>query len=237
MELLSADKLYLGGNKIICYAVTKPIVYYEGNLPGNLWEQFIFEITKQMDHSLNTAQEILQYMEERRFAWERVFYICNEILTLFQCQGMLEQTEMQNVQRQMKEFEEYEQFRSLILDMLYKKIQRTKNNRKKQHSAPVEQVIEYIQQNIAEDISLEICAEMVGSSYTYLSKEFKKETGMRFVEYLNQQRVNKAKSLLLRKDIPMKQIVEMSGFRNYNYFFKVFKETEGMTPSEFMSKK
>lgn len=56
------------------------------------------------------------------------------------------------------------------------------------------------------------------------------------MEYLNQQRVNKAKSLLIRNDISMKEIVEQSGFRNYNYFFKVFKEMVGMTPSAFAQK-
>lgn len=56
------------------------------------------------------------------------------------------------------------------------------------------------------------------------------------MEYLNQQRVNKAKSLLIRNDISMKEIVEQSGFRNYNYFFKVFKEMVGMTPSAFAAK-
>ena len=60
---------------------------------------------------------------------------------------------------------------------------------------------------------------------------------MRFVEYLNCQRLNKAKSLLIREDIPVKKVAELSGFRNYNYFFKVFKEIEGVTPSEFGAKK
>lgn len=60
---------------------------------------------------------------------------------------------------------------------------------------------------------------------------------MRFVEFLNRKRVNKAKSLLIRENISMKQIVEMSGFRNYNYFFKVFKEIEGITPREYLAKK
>ena len=136
----------------------------------------------------------------------------------------------------MREFEEYEQFRSEILEQLHKSIQSFRSERKQQYSALVGQIIEYIEQNIASDISLEKCAELVGSSYTYLSREFKKETGMRFVEFLNHQRVNQAKSLLIRGDMSMKEIVEMSGFRNYNYFFKVFKEIEGMTPSEFTAK-
>lgn len=56
------------------------------------------------------------------------------------------------------------------------------------------------------------------------------------MEYLNQQRVNKAKSLLIRRDMTMKEIIEQSGFRSYTYFFKIFKESEGLTPSEFMAK-
>lgn len=84
-------------------------------------------------------------------------------------------------------------------------------------------------------ILIQVCER--ASRVSQLPKEFKKETGLRFVEYLNQQRVNKAKSLLIRNDISMKEIVEQSGFRNYNYFFKVFKEMVGMTPSAFAAKK
>ncbi len=81
-----------------------------------------------------------------------------------------------------------------------------------------------------------MCAAQLDSSYTHLSRAFKQETGMRFVEYLNRQRVSKAESLLIRGEVPMKEIVERSGFRNYNYFFKVFKEITGMKPGEFVAK-
>lgn len=104
------------------------------------------------------------------------------------------------------------------------------------YSPLVNQVIEFVGKNYREDISLEACAMEFGSSYTHLSRAFKQETGMRFVEYLNEQRVNRAKSLLIRGELPMKEIVEQAGFRNYNYFFKVFKESTGMKPSEFAAK-
>jgi YesN/AraC family two-component response regulator len=106
----------------------------------------------------------------------------------------------------------------------------------KTYSPLISQAVEYIYKNYANDISLEKCAEITNSSYTYLSREFKQETGLRFVEFLNRHRVNKAKSLLIRRDVSMKEIVEQTGFRNYNYFFKVFKDCEGITPSEFSSK-
>jgi two-component system response regulator YesN len=39
---------------------------------------------------------------------------------------------------------------------------------------------------------------------------------------------------LAEKKHPIKEIVELVGFRNYNYFFKVFKDIEGVTPSEYI---
>ncbi len=237
MEMLLSDKLYLGGNKIISYAIAKKVTYYNGELPENLWKQFAFELNSHMENCMDTIYEMLDYMEKKRFTWERVYQGCREILKLFWKRGLLSEENWQDLSAEMKEYEEYEQFRRVILEVLYKYIHIDKIERKKQYSGQVSQVIEYVRQNIAEDISLEKCAELAGCSYTYLSREFKKETGMRFVEFLNRQRVDKAKSLLIRKDFSMKEIVELSGFRNYNYFFKVFKEIEGVTPSEFTAKK
>lgn len=237
MEALLSDKLYLGGNKILSFAVTKKITYYHGELPENIWKQFSFELNNYIENVLDTVYEILDYMEERRFTWESVYQNCKKILKLFWQQGLLSEEEWRALLVEMKEYEEYEQFCHVVLEVLYQSIQASRIERKKQYSEPINQVIDYIRQNIAKDISLDKCAELVGCSYTYLSREFKKETGMRFVEFLNSQRVDKAKSLLLRKDISMKEIVDLSGFRNYNYFFKVFKEIEGITPSEFAAKK
>ena len=237
MEKLLEDKLYLGGNRILSFAVAKGITYYNGELPGKLWEQLVFELSKHMGSSLDTIYDMLEFMEQKRFTWECVFQSCWTILNLLQQEELLEEKEKQDTLSIMKEYEEYEQFRSEILEQFRRSIQSFRMERKQRYSSSVGQIIEYIGQNIAGDISLEKCAELVDCSYTYLSREFKKETGMRFVEFLNHQRVNQAKSLLIRGDISMKQIVEMSGFRNYNYFFKVFKEIEGMTPSEFTAKK
>lgn len=151
--------------------------------------------------------------------------------------GYLEESDTDQQFQKMDQFEVFGQYRSLILEILHRQTQDLRQQERKQYSANITKALIYIQENYTADISLEKCAEIVGCSYTSLSKEFKKETGLRFVEYLNQQRVNKAKSLLIRNDISMKEIVEQSGFRNYNYFFKVFKEMVGMTPSAFAAKK
>jgi YesN/AraC family two-component response regulator len=101
------------------------------------------------------------------------------------------------------------------------------------YSIPVIRALSYIENHYKEIISLESCAEAVGISYAHLSRIFKKETAFSFSEYLSRFRVNKAKMFLAEKKLPIKRIVDATGFTNYNYFFKVFKGVEGITPVEY----
>ena len=79
-------------------------------------------------------------------------------------------------------------------------------------------------------------ASEIGVSYSYLSRKFKEECGQGFSDYLNQLRIENAKQLIEAGDSNIKEIVNQVGFNNYNYFFKVFKDSEGMTPSEYERK-
>jgi AraC-like DNA-binding protein/CheY-like chemotaxis protein len=101
------------------------------------------------------------------------------------------------------------------------------------YSTAVSRTLSYIEEHHAEEISLESCAADVGMSYAHLSRIFKKETSCPFSEYLTRFRVSRAKILLAEKKMPIKQIAGETGFTNYNYFFKVFKEVEGITPVEY----
>lgn len=94
-------------------------------------------------------------------------------------------------------------------------------------------VIEYVNRNYKIDISLSEIAEFTGVSNSYISRVFKEDYGMGFVEYLNNIRVENAKNLIENGEFRFKEIVAKVGFNNYNYFFKVFKEIVGMTPLEY----
>lgn len=238
LEDLLEDKLYLGGNRIASATVTKKLVYEKEELPAGLWEQLAFELENGMPEALGTMQDMLERMERSRYDAGQVYKNCRRISKLMMQAGLLTGQERQGVLDRLQEYEEFEQFRTELLELYHRKAPDVKKERLRSCTSPrVAQVIDYMEKNYASDISLEVCAAMVGSSYTYLSKEFKKETGMRFVEYLNRIRVRRAKSLLIRSEESMKRIAELSGFPNYNYFFKVFREVEGMSPSEFLSKK
>jgi len=90
--------------------------------------------------------------------------------------------------------------------------------------------------NYDKDITLSRAASEIGVSYSYLSRKFKEECGQGFSDYLNQLRIENAKQLIEAGDSNIKEIVNQVGFNNYNYFFKVFKDSEGMTPSEYERK-
>lgn len=175
-------------------------------------------------------------MEEVRAPLKRVRDISQRLAGLIAGNREVDEKDRDAVLERIREYEILEQFREDILELYARSREAGPQPDGREYSPVIQQVLNYVRENFASDISLEKCAEVTGSSYTYLSRQFKQETGQRFVEYLNQQRVNKAKSLLIRRDMTMKEIIEQSGFRSYTYFFKIFKESEGLTPSEFMAK-
>ncbi len=101
------------------------------------------------------------------------------------------------------------------------------------YSEITKKVIEYVNKNFKKDISQSEIAEFLGVSNSYISRIFKEDCGIGFVEYLNRIRVENAKNLIENGELKFKEIVAKVGFNNYNYFFRVFKEVVGMTPLEY----
>lgn len=232
LDEILEDKLYLGGNRLISAPLARKITYGNGEIPAALWKQMEFEKKNQGAAEMSTLNEFFDFMEKERLPHKRVTECCLELMRLL-CPE--ETAECKKLSERIKGYEIFELLREDIMDFMNR--ERILEEKKKYRYSPlVNQVIEFVGKNYQEDISLEMCAAQLDSSYTHLSRAFKQETGMRFVEYLNRQRVSKAESLLIRGEVPMKEIVERSGFRNYNYFFKVFKEITGMKPGEFVAK-
>jgi len=94
-------------------------------------------------------------------------------------------------------------------------------------------VMNYIEKNYSNEISLEEVAEVVKISPFYLSKLFKQETGENFIDYLTTIRIRKAKELLFNPMNSVKDVCYMVGYKDPNYFTRVFKKVCGQTPTEF----
>ena len=97
----------------------------------------------------------------------------------------------------------------------------------------VSEAISFIHRHYAENISQTMLADNIGISSVYLSKLFKDNLQIGFMEYLNNYRLEKAKVLMKQNNFSNKMVAGLCGFNDDAYFSKVFKKAEGMTPKEF----
>lgn len=100
-------------------------------------------------------------------------------------------------------------------------------------NAVAEMIRNYIDENYQEDISLQTAASAMNYSDAYFCKIFKQCFDKSFIVYLSEYRVEKAKQLLSDVKNNVKDISQKVGYRDSNYFAKVFKRVVGVTPTEY----
>ncbi|MGE4484405.1 MAG: helix-turn-helix domain-containing protein [Oscillospiraceae bacterium] len=96
-----------------------------------------------------------------------------------------------------------------------------------------EKIKRYIDQNLTKDISLSSISEYVGYSPTYVSKIFRQQYGISYIDYLNSNRVSLAKELLVTTEFSIKEIGFQVGFNNLQSYFRIFKKYTSTTPLQF----
>ena len=96
----------------------------------------------------------------------------------------------------------------------------------------IAEIISYINNNI-EDVSLKGLSEQFNYSPEYLSRIIKQNTGQSFIEIVKRFKMEKAKYYLETSDMPISAVMNLSGFKSINYFYKVFKLYNGISPSAY----
>ena len=90
----------------------------------------------------------------------------------------------------------------------------------KEYSPAVQKVMNYVNLNVAEPLTLKSLAAMCFISPSYLSALFKQETGSTLIDYINTQRVNRAAQLLVQNNHTIAAVAEEVGILDVNYFQK-----------------
>ncbi len=110
---------------------------------------------------------------------------------------------------------------------------RNKSSQKK-YSGLIDKAKEYIHNNYAmSDLTLNKVASKVNISPNYFSSLFNQETGMTFIEYLTDIRMDKAKEYLRCSSKKITEIGYLVGYLDSHYFSYIFKKTQNFTPSEY----
>ena len=104
-------------------------------------------------------------------------------------------------------------------------------------NAKVQEIMQYLQENyMREDISLEEMADHFGVSREHMSRLFRAETGMRYIDCLTDLRMRAAWDLICGTDRPIAEILHQVGYIDRSSSTKRFKQYFGITPSEARSR-
>lgn len=101
------------------------------------------------------------------------------------------------------------------------------------NSKPVNECLNYIYSHIRERLTVDVIAEKIGVSASYLSRVFKKETGSSVSDYIREQKIDAAINLLKFSDYQIVDISERFSFSSQSHFTQAFKNVTGLTPYEY----
>ena len=100
----------------------------------------------------------------------------------------------------------------------------------------VDGAIRYITEHLNENMSISEIADAVYLNPQYFMRLFKKETGKSVLEFITESRLNNAKNLLIKTNLPITEVALNVGYDNFSYFSKMFKRNTGVSPSEYRKK-
>ena len=99
--------------------------------------------------------------------------------------------------------------------------------------SPAERVMLYLRDHMAEEISIEQLTQLTHLSPSHLIRSFSRAVGVSPIRYLQNIRVDAAKSLLMATDMEIGEIAAAVGFGSPKYFWRVFRAATGVSPREF----
>ena len=129
---------------------------------------------------------------------------------------------------------------SLILKLIYILSENSasviKFTQKSNNHKTIERTLEYINNNLTADLTLESLASAANFNAIYFHKLFKASTGKTLHEHVEDQRIKKSINLLISTNMTLTEIAYVCGFSSQSYFSYAFKKKIGSAPREYAKK-
>ncbi|MDD9267148.1 helix-turn-helix domain-containing protein [Paenibacillus sp. GCM10023248] len=121
-----------------------------------------------------------------------------------------------------------------ILSILEQVCQSIQADRKQESSPLGELVSAYVKANFAEEnLNISMIGDKFGMTPSYLSKQFKMQTGDSLLDFISRTRLEEAKKLLAEQPLSIMEIARRVGYADINTFNRTFKKFEGITPGKY----
>jgi len=125
------------------------------------------------------------------------------------------------------------QMKQRLKDLVIFFIQQYENYVDNKKNSIVDRAVDYIEKNYMKPLTMKNVADTFYVNSCYFCKIFKEQTGQTFTHYLMKLRVEHAKELMKDESLKLYDISASVGYENVQYFSTIFKEIEGITPSQF----
>ena len=95
---------------------------------------------------------------------------------------------------------------------------------------------QYVHEHYTEELSLGRVSGIVNASRFYFCKQFRKSTGLSFIEFVSRTRIEQVKNHLLNPNLRISEIAFAAGFQSLTHFNRVFKRIEGQSPTRYRAR-
>lgn len=173
---------------------------------------------------LTKFADLLQNSQSHAFILQCYHILLSSIIVSLEKQGVNMMDIMEhNFFEQLKQKKTFNDLHEWFAEVVFSQyINLTQHGVEANEELGIQYICKYIREHCSEDLSLVQCAEMIGVSPSYLSRLFKKEMGMNFLEYVVESKISEAKRLLKETDKNISQIALQVGYseRNLNRIFQ-----------------
>lgn len=182
----------------------------------------------------------VQYIKDSKLTVRAVYFlVCNTVIMTFHKMHMeipnvvVDELLSENALSSMERIDELAEYiYNIVFDMMMEH-----ENFNLGTNLTIKKIVNYVNVNFHEDLSLKSLSASFGLTPNYLSQIFKNETGESFVSYLNRLRIERACVLLKTSSVKISEIVRQVGYNDSQYFYRVFKKYVGQTPIEYRMSK
>ncbi len=214
-----------------CIALVSPYILHRTlkstSYTNNYYKKYLINFTKDFLAKISMALDV------------DVFTAFQQKIILIQFDDEKEKNFVKSTMLQMLEYNDtgnlYDEqmFRLLLCELLTFLAKKVTKEAVYNETMITDKIIEYMENNFEEDISLESLSKQFFISKYEISRVFSKNVGISFVEYLTRIRIENSKKLLKDTSLSITMISELTGFHSSSNFARVFKKITGISPMSY----
>jgi AraC-like DNA-binding protein len=208
---------------------------YPGNLPEEIDKQLKMNNCKKVYELLETSKRsIKDNCLSYNYTQQIIIELANIISKYAREINCFTENDQHNIIiEEFGKLTNIDEFYAWLEDIASSVTEFVENKRNTRNQTIIDKVQDYITQNIHSDLSLNSIADAFYINPFNLSKMFKDEKGINLIDFIVDQRVQKAREMLVSTNISIDRIAEMCGYNATSYFIRKFKEKYYVTPKQY----